>query len=64
MCTTLEGYKIMKDFEKVINKYALDAACNTPDYILARHLYNCLFNYRDTIQEKERFFEKKVPKEG
>lgn len=41
------------DLEKLINKHSLENSSNTPDYILAKYLYNCLDNFNRTIKERE-----------
>lgn len=36
---------IIHELEFLVNKYSFDAKTNTPDYILAEYLYECLMNY-------------------
>jgi len=36
---------IIHELEFLVNKYSFDAKTNTPDYILADYLYECLMNY-------------------
>jgi hypothetical protein len=35
---------IIRDFAEVINKYNLEIDSNTPDFIIAEYLYDCLVN--------------------
>lgn len=45
------------DFERelaaLLNKYSMDNATNTPDFILARHIIRDLDTYRETKQEND-----------
>jgi hypothetical protein len=36
--------EIERDLAVLINKYSLENDCNTPDFIIAQYLYNCLIN--------------------
>lgn len=48
------------DFETelaaLLNKYSMDNGCNTPDYVLARHLIRQLDTFREINQEREAWF--------
>lgn len=50
----------MKTFEKeleiLINKYNKENDSNTPDFILAEYLLNCLKNYNNIIKKREIWF--------
>lgn len=50
----------VSDFENelaaLLNKYNMDAGCNTPDYVLARHLIRNLDTFREINQEREAWF--------
>ncbi len=39
-----ERDKIIMEFAQIINKYSLENDSNTPDFILAEYLYECLQN--------------------
>ena len=51
----------MDDFRNaladLINKYKLDKGSNTPDYILAEYLNDCLIAYENIIYAREKWFE-------
>jgi hypothetical protein len=34
-----------KELERLINRYSLERMCNTPDFILATYLTNCLSQF-------------------
>lgn len=46
----------MSDFEQeltdLINKYSKENGSDTPDFILARHLLNCLNNFNDATNKR------------
>jgi len=39
----------------LINKYSLENGSDTPDYILADHLIDCLKNFNETIRMRSSF---------
>ncbi len=38
----------------LINKYGKDNQCNTPDYILANYMNDCLGSYMFAVKRKEK----------
>jgi hypothetical protein len=50
----------MSDFEKaimeMINKFSMENASNTPDYILATYLNNCLNTFNEAVQQREIYY--------
>lgn len=42
-----------KELEGLINKYSQENASNTPDFILAEYLDNCLDNYNKTVAKRD-----------
>ena len=48
----------IKEFEKevcgIINKLSLENLSNTPDYIIARYLTNCLINFNNIVNSRDR----------
>ncbi len=40
-----------KELEILINRYSKDNECNTPDFILAEYLMNCLNVYKIAINK-------------
>lgn len=46
-----EVKKFKKELESLLNRYGLDTACKTPNFILADYLEKCLQNYHSaTLQ--------------
>ena len=45
-----------KELECLINKYSLENGSNTPDFILAEYLTNCLKNFNDVLKAKDKFY--------
>ena len=48
--------KIVEEFENIINKYSWENHSNTPDFILAEHLYNCLVNFSISVNKREKWY--------
>jgi len=45
-----------KELERLLNKYSKENDSNTPDFILASYLKNCLENFGQTIQRREKWY--------
>lgn len=45
-----------KELEILINRYSLENASNTPDFLLAEYLYNCLNAFNLTTQQRTSWF--------
>lgn len=48
--------KFEKDLEILINKHSLENKSNTPDFILARHLVNCLRVFNASTNDRLDFY--------
>jgi len=44
------------EIENLINIHSIDNELNTPDYILADYLVNCLENYRKINEQREKWY--------
>ena len=55
---------LKKDIEVLINKYNYDAMTDTPDFVLAEYLMNCLRNYLVTKYNTEEWFGKRITING
>ena len=44
-----------KDLENLINHHSQENGCNTPDYILADYLCNCLLAFDTAVNYRERW---------
>lgn len=49
-----------KELQHLINKYSLENMSNTPDFILAKYLMQCLFNFNITSNDRETWFDKRL----
>ncbi len=45
-----------KEIEQLINKYSMENASNTPDFILAKYLTSCLSSFDTAIQQRETWY--------
>lgn len=55
---------IKRELAELINKYNLENESNTPDYIIAEYLYNCLENYNLITKLKDKWYGKKITING
>lgn len=46
----------INDLAGVINKHSMENESNTPDYVLAEYLYNCMISYKTAIMGRNDFF--------
>lgn len=51
--TDMKLFKV--EIENLINIHSIDSELNTPDYILADYLVNCLEIYRKTNEQREKW---------
>lgn len=51
--TTINSEAFERELTVLINKYSVDAATNTPDYILARYLVSCAEAFQLAIAERQ-----------
>lgn len=52
--------KLEKEFAEVINRNSLENWTNTPDFILARYLIDCLRLFADTSKSREQWYGKEL----
>jgi hypothetical protein len=45
-----------KDLEHLINRYSLENGSNTPDFLLAEYLADCLEVFETSIQRREQWW--------
>lgn len=50
--------KFRKDLEKLINSHSLENGSNTPDYILAEYLENCLKAFDYAVLQRTSWYRK------
>jgi hypothetical protein len=49
-----------KDVEALINHHSLENWSNTPDFILAEYLSDCLITFDKAIRAREKFYGREV----
>jgi hypothetical protein len=47
-----------KELEKLINRFSLENCSNTPDFILAEYLLDCLNNFNEVTKKREKWYSK------
>jgi hypothetical protein len=47
-----------KELEHLINKHCMENTCNTPDFILAEHICNCLEAFAKATNTRINWFKK------
>lgn len=50
--------RLRKDIEQAINKHSAENGSNTPDFILAEYLIDCLNTFDKTITKREEWYER------
>ena len=50
-----------KDLQHLINKHSKEGGSDTPDYILAEYLVNCLMAFNIALKDRTRFYRKENP---
>lgn len=53
---TSKDLTFKKELESLINKYSKENDSNTPDFILADYLGNCLKSFEITIKERDKWY--------
>ena len=51
-----EKLSFVEELEKLINRHSMENRSNTPDYILAEYLGNCLYNFNDTVVKRAKWY--------
>lgn len=46
----------IRELQNIINRYSKENGSNTPDFILAQYLENCLETFNITIQQRETWY--------
>ncbi len=48
--------KFVREVAEVINRYSLENESNTPDFIIAEHLWSCLLSFNETVQSRNDWY--------
>lgn len=51
---------LAKELAEVLNRHSAECKSDTPDYILAQYLEECLENYNKTIRMREAWYERQT----
>ena len=54
-CVEVEG-TLEQEIETLLNKNCIDNDTDTPDFILAKYLMNCLEVYKETVAARDKWF--------
>lgn len=49
-----------KEIENLINSHSLENGSDTPDFILAEYLTDCLETFDKTIQKREKWYGREI----
>lgn len=52
-CVDMLGFE--KDLTRLINNYSIENLSNTPDYLLAKHLVQCLNNFNESTNSRDKW---------
>lgn len=53
-----------REIASVINRFSRENESNTPDWILAEYLSNCLINFNQTSRAREKWYGKSLSIQG
>ena len=48
--------QFQKELEQLINRHSLENDSNTPDFVLAHFMMNCLFAFNDAVRQRENYY--------
>jgi hypothetical protein len=49
-------FSFEKKLEQLLNEYSKESGSDTPDFLLAEYLSDCLHNYNKTIRARDKWF--------
>lgn len=52
------NYDFKLELTKLLNKYSIEDGSNTPDYLLAEYLIDCIHVFNKTVLDRDRFYKK------
>lgn len=55
-----ENLTFEEELQWLINRYSKENASDTPDFILAKYLQDCLESYNSAVQAREKWFGRSV----
>lgn len=54
----MEQTSFITELQQLINKHSLENGSNTPDFILASYMFNCLQNFQLASNRREEWYGK------
>lgn len=48
--------EFQKELEQLINKHSVENGSNTPDFILAEYVVQCLLTFNNSVNSRERWY--------
>ena len=64
MVVSMNIEEIKKDLSGILNKHSLENETNTPDFILAEYLLNCLLAFNSSFKQRTEWYSKTTPTTG
>ena len=58
MLKMVEKTSLVQGFTDLINTHCWENKSNTPDYILAEYLYNCLVSFNLAVNKRRKWYSK------
>ena len=55
-CSLQDGPTFRKELEALLNKYSIDNDTNTPDFILAEYIEDCISQYAVAMQRRDQWY--------
>lgn len=56
MDRTLPATAFVNELETLLNQHSYENGSNTPDFILAEYMMNCLFSFNAAVSQRERWY--------
>lgn len=56
----MEATEFIKELQHLINRCSWENRSNTPDFILAEYVYECLCSFEDASNAREKWYGKKL----
>jgi hypothetical protein len=55
---------MLKELEELLNRYSLENGSDTPDFILAQYLWDCLGTYNKAVKSRDKWYDFKPFEDG
>jgi hypothetical protein len=51
-----QGLTFERELESLINKYGIERGSDTPDFLIAEYMSNCLIAYQQVVTKRDKWF--------